>query len=68
MCACGCGSCGDSSPRLNGTEVMILSGTETKASETKATSESKTGLYMVLGTALALAAIVGFTKSHKKST
>lgn len=67
MSTCGCNSCGDCSPRLNGTEVMILSGTDGQKSTTATSSESKTGLYMVLGTALALALVVGFTKNNKKS-
>jgi hypothetical protein len=62
-CGCGCNNCGDAkTPTVSGTEVTILSGLDQHSPRSNGNGESspKTGLYMVLGSVLALAATAAF--------
>lgn len=69
MCGCGCNNCGGSTElaRLNGTEVTILSGTNSEKARQNPgpDGDSKFGTYAVIASAVVLAAIVGFTR-HKQ--
>lgn len=60
-CGCGCNNCGDSkTPKMNGTEVTILSGTDTFKPARKNGGETETGVYTVAISALAIAALAFF--------
>jgi hypothetical protein len=64
MCSCGCNNCGDkpAAPRMNGTEVTVLSGTRAGhvvARKNDGETLSK-GNYIVLGSAAAVALIAFF--------
>jgi hypothetical protein len=65
MCSCGCGSCGDKSlPRLNGTEVTVLSGTRETFSNRARKNDgevSRKGDYVVIAAAVGIAAIAYFS-------
>lgn len=65
MSDCGCGSCGScgNTPKMNGTEVTLLSGTKHSHSRQNG-SESKSDLYMVLG-ATAVIAVVAALMAKK---
>lgn len=66
--SCGCNSCPDCGssntnlvPRMNGTEVTVLSGLDdTKANSKENPAPSNHGLYIVLGVAGLLAALAYF--------
>jgi len=66
--SCGCNSCPDCGssntslvPRMNGTEVTVLSGLNNSSGETKENpASSNHGLYIVLGVAGILAALAYF--------
>lgn len=63
MSDCGCGSCGScgNTPKMNGTEVTILSGTQRTRQNG---GDSKSDLYMVLG-ATAVIAVVAVLMAKK---
>ena len=68
MCGCGCNNCGDKTvaPRMNGTEVTVLSGTRTGhvGSRKNGDDTISKGNYIVLGAA-AMVALVAFFVSRR---
>lgn len=61
-CGCGCNDCGDT-PKVSGTQVMLLSGTKPARQNDATAAEGlghKKGVYIVAGSAIAVAAIAFF--------
>lgn len=60
-CGCGCNNCGDSTPKVNGTEVTILSGTSSSVRRNGDDDASPNkGMYVVVGSAVVVAAVAFF--------
>ena len=72
-CGCGCNNCGEEKPRVNGTEVTILSGLDNtrnhqaRANDGGNETKSKTGTYAIVGTALTVALIAAYMSCRKGS-
>lgn len=71
-CGCGCNNCGDEKPRVNGTEVTILSGLgnshhKGRANDGHTGTKSNTGTYAIVGTALTVALIAAYMSCRKGS-
>ena len=72
-CGCGCNNCGDT-PKMNGTEITVLSGLRTNGNEGSSNSNisnpsennNKTNTYLVVGAAVIFAIAVGFTLKTSK--
>ena len=64
-CGCNnCADCGDSTamtPKMNGHQVTILSGTEARLNGKPEDEDRKSGTYFVIGSALFLATVAFFT-------
>jgi len=69
---CSCNPCGcNNSPRLNGTELTILSGTQPNAHYRKNDNDipsKKHNEYLAIGSCIALAVIFGFVTMSDKRT
>lgn len=65
-CGCGCNNCGGTTPRVSGTEITILSGTEPANSNptSNPASSSHTWMY-VAGSAIAVSLLVFFATREK---
>ncbi len=71
-CGCGCNTCGDEKPRVNGTEVTILSGLGNAHNNARANGpdndkKSNSGTYAIVGTELAVALVAAYVSRRKGS-
>ena len=69
-CGCGCNNCGDT-PKMNGTEITVLSGLRTNGDEnistdSSANSNSKMNTTLIVGAAIVFAVAVGLTLKTSK--
>ena len=69
-CGCGCQNCGNEMPRVNGTEVTLLSGLSDK-NQVRANGEDnakpKSGAYAVAGVALVVALVAAYSSCKRGS-
>ena len=71
-CGCGCNNCGDEKPRVNGTEVTILSGvggthSNARSNDGHTQPKSNSGTYAIIGTALVVALFAAYNSCRKGS-
>lgn len=69
-CGCGCNNCGDT-PKMNGTEITVLSGLRTNGDENISTdsstnNNSKMNTTLIVGAAIVFAVAVGLTLKTSK--